>query len=242
MALPKMMQMTFETSLPSDGRKVVYRAFRVKEEKALLVAAEAKDVASTVRAVTDIVAACVVSPELRVDQLPFFDLEFLFLRLRAKSVGEKIDLRYRHAGGKNRDGVECNGVSDVVIDLDTVGVEKDPKHSDTIDLGDGVGVKLRYPTLADASRIGNGGASPTSDAIDVVAGCIESVFVGDQVHSPEGRRDALEWVESLSHEQIRRVMEFFKTMPALTHAIEYSCPVCGQTDHVVLRGVNDFFH
>lgn len=241
MALPKISNPLFVTKLPSDGTEVTFRPFLVKEEKALLVAGEAKDSDSTIRATCQVLQNCIVSPELDVSKLPTFDIEYLFMKLRSKSVGEVATLRYKHSDGVNRSGVKCDGVSEISVDLDKVECQKTEGHTRDIKISDKYTVRMRYPTIDNVKKIVSMDAGGVSSMMDMMADCLECVYDSENSFEPDSKRESIEFIDSLSQEQMRRIVEFFSTMPRLNHTAKYSCPSCGQEDTVTLRGLNDFF-
>lgn len=235
MALPKMVVPKFFTTIPSTKEKVAFRPFLVKEEKALLLALESTDENSMVDAIKETISAC-VETKTNIEKLPFFDLEYLFLQIRAKSVGEEAKFQYRHAGGVNREGKPCEAVTDVVVKLDEVKTEEDPKHTNKIMLTDTVGVIMRYPTIETMKEL----VTKRND-FEVVSRCIESVFDENDMYEPENTQDAIQFMESLNSSQFAKIVEFFETMPKMKHTVTYNCKGCGQEDTVTFEGIADFF-
>jgi hypothetical protein len=236
MALPKLASPRFAVELPSTGQRVSFRPFLVKEEKALLMAATSDDQNSMIDAVKDVLAACVVDSDVDVAKLPFFDLEYLFLNLRAKSVGEVIKLEYKHTGGKNYSGIECEAVTPVEINLERVKVVKNDTHTNKIKITDQLGVVMRYPTINDIKLVNEG-----SDELKMIAKCIVSVYDENDVYEPDNLQDAVDFIDSLNTQQFAKIMEFIATMPKLRHTFSYKCKGCGQEDTVTLEGLSDFF-
>lgn len=235
MALPKITIPTFTTILPSTKQEIVFRPFVVKEEKVLLVAMESKDLDHMQRAMIDVLSSCITT-DIDVNKLPSFDIEYLFLKVRAKSVSEEVTLSYRHVDGVNYAGDKCEAITEVKIDLDQVEVKFDTNHSPLIKLTDTLTLKMRYPTIKDLKV-----NSTTDDGIDLVANCIESVYDNDDIFEPDDIEDAKRFLGSLSNQQFLSVMKFFETMPTIEHTVTYKCPGCGQNDTVTLRGLSDFF-
>ena len=234
MALPKIAVAKFGLELPSTGKRITFRQFLVKEEKMLLMAAQSEDSLSMIDAVKDVIAAC--TDDVNVEKIPYFDLEFLFLNIRAKSVGEIVKLEYRHTGGINYEGVICEAVTPVEINLEHVKVEKAPTHTTKIKLDDTLGMELRYPTINDVRKVSEG-----SDEIEMLAKCILSVYDDDNVYEPDNLQDSVVFIESLNSTQFTKIMEFINTMPKLKHTFTYKCRGCGQEDKVTLEGMSDFF-
>jgi len=235
MALPKLATPQFSLNLPSTGKRIQYRPFLVKEEKALLMATQSEDPLDMIDAVKNVIASCIID-DVNVDNLPYFDLEFVFLNIRAKSVGEIVKLEYRHIGGKNYQGIECEAVTPVEINLEQVKVEKKDGHTNKIQLDDKLGIEMRYPTLTDVKMITEG-----ANEIEMLAKCIVSVYDEENIYEPDNLEDSLEFIESLNNTQFSKIMEFIETMPKLRHTFSYKCKGCGQEDTVTLEGMADFF-
>lgn len=238
MSLPKMMTAKYKLTLPSDGREISYRPFLVKEEKVLLMASESKDEQAMIQAIKDVVDVCV--QDVDVSTLPYFDLEYIFLNLRAKSVGEESKYNYRHRGGVNRKGEPCDATTEVVVRLDLVQVTKPENHSMKFSIDDKYGVKLRYPTIDDISKVTKLGKNLAIE-LTLLASCIECVYDDEEVYTPDSTEEAIAFVENLSSAQYAKFVEFFKTMPKLEHTVTYACSGCGQVDEVKFSGVSDFF-
>jgi len=234
MALPKIAVARFGLELPSSSKRIQYRPFLVKEEKVLLMAAQSEDSLAMIEAVKDVINAC--TDDVDVNVIPYFDLEYLFLNIRAKSVGEIVKLEYRHTGGVNYNGISCEAVTPVEINLENVKIEKDPEHTAKIQIDDKLGMEMRYPTINDIKTISEG-----SDEISMLAKCILSVYDNENVYEPDNLNDAISFIESLNNSQFAKIMKFVNTMPKLKHTFKYKCVGCGQEDTVVLEGMSDFF-
>lgn len=234
-SLPKLATAKFTCKLPSDGTEVVFRPFLVKEEKALLIAAESGETNTVIRAMKDAITAC--AENVDVAKLPFFDMEYLFLQLRAKSAGEEVRFSYRHKDGVNREGKQCSGVAELVINIDDVNIQKSDSHMTKYKIDDKYGVVMRYPNIDDVEKMNDRGLNE----IALMASCIETVYDDDAVYPPESLKDAIEFVESMNAVQYEKFIQFFDTMPKLNHTVNYQCPKCGQEDTVRFEGVADFF-
>ena len=147
MSLPLLAVPKFELELPSNKEKITFRPFLVKEEKVLLIAQESGEESDITKAIKDIINSCVLSGKINVDKMPSFDLEYLFLNIRAKSVGEVVELKYRHVDGKNKAGKECDHIQDVEINLETIEVNFPEEHTNKIEITPDIGVSLKYPTF-----------------------------------------------------------------------------------------------
>jgi hypothetical protein len=233
MALPKINTPKFSLNLPSNDERLSFRPFLVKEEKALLMAAESADELSMIDAVKDTIKACVTNPNFDISKTPYFDLEYIFLNIRAKSIGEIIDLEYRHNDGINYKGEECDHVTPIKINIEDVKVQKDSEHTNKVKLDDKLSLELRYPNIDDIRPNEN------ADETEILARCIVSVFDDEDVHFPDSLQDSKDFIDSLNSKQFANIMKFIETMPKLRH--KFKCAGCGQEDEVTLEGIADFF-
>lgn len=249
MALPKINAPLFELTLPSTGQAVKYRPFLVKEQKILLMAMGSDDDTDTNTmfvAVKQIINNCLVDESIDVEKLPMFDIEYVFLRLRAKSVGEEIDLSLRHMTGYNSKGNECDGITPYKLNLLNVDVIKTISHTDkiVIDEQSGIGVKFKYP---DGELATSFKPSENDNQIDIaeraMINCIDYIFDKDNIYKKEdiSEEELVEFIESLSQEQFQMVSQFFETMPKLKHTLEWTCSKCGCKDELTLEGLGNFF-
>jgi len=236
MALPKISAPTFTTTIPSNGREITYRPFLVKEEKNLLVAMESKDPEHMTRAMIEMISGCILTEDINIEKLPAFDIEYLFLKVRGKSVSEKVNLSYRHKDGVNYKGEPCDAVTDVEVDLDQVKVKFSKGGLHEIKLTDKLSMKMRYPTLADIKN-----SSDELDELDMIARCIECVYDDEEVYEPDDLNDAKAFLGSLNSQQFANIATFFNNMPSLSHEVTYTCQKCGQVDTITLKGISDFF-
>lgn len=245
MALPKIQTPIFELNLPSSGQSVKYRPFLVKEQKLLLMALESEDSNSMLLAIKQIVNNCAVD-ELEVEKLPIFDLEYFFLRLRAKSIGEEIDLNLMHPTGLNAKGKECNHTTKMKLNLLNVEVEKHEGHEDKIVIDDatGIGVKFKYPT-SDLAKDFNEleGKTEIDLASEAIINCIDYIFDKENIYKKEDstKKELVEFLEGLSQDQFQRLSRFFDTMPKLKHRVKWKCAGCGEEDYFDLEGLSSFF-
>ena len=239
MALPKLTVPEYEAILPSTEKVIKYRPFLVKEEKILLTALEAEDDDIMADAIRQIVNNCVLE-ELDVFKLPTFDIEYLFLRLRAKSVGEKVTLGLRPWGCPNNEGKLCEKSTQVEINLEEVKVIKDEKHSSKIMLNNEVGVKMKYPDIKNINIID---ADSAITGMNIVRNCVDMVFTKDETFERDSFTDEEleEFIDSLNSDQFKKIKEFFDTMPTLKYTTKYKCGTCGEEKETILQGLNSFF-
>ena len=239
MALPKLTVPEYEAILPSTEKVIKYRPFLVKEEKILLTALEAEDDDIMADAIRQIVNNCVLE-ELDVFKLPTFDIEYLFLRLRAKSVGEKVTLGLRPWGCPNNEGKLCEKSTEVEINLEEVKVIKDENHSSKIMLNDEIGVKMKYPDIKNINIID---ADSAITGMNIVRNCVDMVFTKDETFERDSFTDEEldEFIDSLNSDQFKKIKEFFDTMPTLKYTTKYKCGTCGEEKETILQGLNSFF-
>ena len=236
MALPKLNTPTYELEVPSTDEKLKYRPFLVKEEKILMIAMESKDNAQIVNAVKDIVTSCTFNT-LDVANLPMFDVEYIFLQIRAKSVGEISKLKILCPDDKKT-------YANAEVDLTKVEVQVDDNHSNKIELTDNMGMIMTYPTIDSFTDSG----IQTIDAnnmLDVIGSCILQIYEdnGEKVFQAKDqtKKELTEFIESMNTSQFKQVQAFFDTMPKLKHTIKVKNPKTKKSSDVTLTGLNDFF-
>ena len=239
MALPKLNVPVYEAILPSTEKVIKYRPFLVKEEKILLTALEADDTKALSSAVRQIVNNC-VQGELDVDNLPTFDIEYLFLRLRAKSVGEKVTVGLKPWGCPNNEGKLCENTTEIEINLEEVKVDKKKAPSPKIMLDDKIGIKMKYPNI---DTINLTGTTSEAAGMDVIKGCVDMIFTEEDTHERDSFTDEEldEFIDSLNSQQFKFVKDFFDNMPILKHTVKYKCNTCGEKKETILQGLNSFF-
>lgn len=239
MGLPKLNTITYRLNLPSNDKEITYRPFTVEEEKILLTAQESTDAKDIMAAMRQIINNC-VQTELDVMKLPTFDIEYLFLNIRAKSTGEEIDLVVRHPNGINAQGEQCDHKEEVKINIESVRVSKPKNSNNNFQLDENVGVIMRYPTIESL-------AIDTTDNFDgfvrVVANSIETIYDKENAYAAEDstEKELIEFVYSMNQKQIVLIQEFFEHMPVLKHDINYICTACGCKETVTIQGFQNFF-
>ena len=243
MALPKLNVPVYETILPSTDKVIKYRPFLVREEKILLTAMESDDEKLISNAVKQILKNC-IQGEMNINELPTFDIEFLFLRLRAKSVGEKITVGLRPYPCVQNEGELCKFSTEVEINLEEVKVKKNDNHTSKIMIDNNVGVKLKYPDIDLITPDGNKEKLSQVDlGMSVIKNCIDMIFTKETVHERDSftEEELDEFLDSLNSEQFERIKEFFDTIPKLSHTVEYTCKTCGEEKETTIEGLNSFF-
>ena len=234
MPLPQITTPEFTTILPSTGERLSFRPFLVKEEKILLMAQEGKDKNEIQRAVINILEECIKTP-VTIEDLPLFDIEWLFIQLRSKSVGEVIDLKIKHVENK-----ECLHLNPIEVNLEELEMTKDPKHTNIINITDDIGVTMRYPSLKLVGDKNPEGLDSTA-VFNLICDCVLNVFDKDQVYNDFTKEEIDKFVGDLDQKQLLKFMDFFKTMPKVEHTIKYKCEKCGQQVEHKLNGLVDFF-
>ena len=236
MALPKINTPTYELEIPSTDEKVKYRPFLVKEEKILLMAMESGENTDLLQAVKDIVSQCTFG-KLKLGDMPMFDVEYIFLQIRAKSVGEISKLRVLCQDDKET-------YADVKIDLNEVQVQVDDDHTNKIALSDEMGVIMKYPTIDSFTENGIEDITP-SNMIEVIASCILQIYdkKGKEVHfaKDQTKQELIDFIEQMNTQQFAMVQKFYDTMPSLKHTITIKNPKTKVESEVTLTGLNDFF-
>ena len=236
MALPKLNTPTYELEVPSTDEKIKYRPFLVKEEKILLMAMESKDNAQIINAVKDIVSSCTFD-KLDAATMPMFDMEYIFLNIRAKSVGEISKLKILCPDDKKT-------YASVELDLTKVEVQVGDEHSNKIELTDDMGIIMTYPTIDSFLESGIENID-ASNMLDVIGTCILQIYEekGEKVYQAKDqtKKELTEFIESMDSKQFKKLQSFFDTMPKLTHTIKVKNPKTKKTSDVKLTGLNDFF-
>ena len=237
MALPKLNVPVYEAILPSTEKVIKYRPFLVKEEKLLLTAQESGEEA-VLPAVKQIIKNC-VQGEIDVDNMPIFDIEYVFLRLRAKSVGEEITLGLKPWGCPQNNGELCEFTTEVSVNLEEIKCVKDKKHTSKIMLDDNIGIVMKYP---DMSQIGIKG-SETEMGMKVIKSCINMIFTEEETHERDSFTDKEldEFIDSLNTKQMEKIRDFFNSMPTLKHTVKYKCKTCNEEKETTVQGLNSFF-
>ena len=236
MALPKLTTPTYELEIPSTDAKVKYRPFLVKEEKILMMAMESKTSADITQAVKDIVSECTFN-KVKIDDMPMFDVEYIFLNIRSKSVGEISKLKLLCPDDKKT-------YADIEVNLNEVKVQVGDDHTNKIDLGNGMGMIMKYPTIDSFAESGIKDITP-SNMLEVISTCILQIFEdeGKKVYDTKDqtKKEVIEWIEGLNTKQFQDVQKFFETMPKLKHEITIKNPKTKVESKIMLNGLNDFF-
>ena len=236
MALPKLTTPTYELEIPSTDEKISYRPFLVKEEKILLMAMESGKNEDIVNAVKQIVSECTFN-KLRVGTMPMFDIEYIFLNIRAKSIGEVSKLKVLCPDDKKT-------YADVEVNLEEVQVQVSDDHTNKIELTDSMGMIMTYPTIDSFMESGIQNVT-ASNMTDIISACILQIYEnkGEKVYDAKDqtKKELTEFVEQMNTSQFKQVQKFFDTMPKLKHKVKVKNPKTKKTSKVTLLGLNDFF-
>ena len=233
MALPNIGVPEFFTEIPSTKQKVKYRPFTVKEQKVLLIAIESNEKEDIINATETIVKNCVNIDD--ISKLAYFDIEWLFLCIRGKSMGEDFVFRMRHGPE-----VECDHVTEISFNLDDIKFEVTDEQKNTVMITDDMGLELKYPKLVNIQEFLDCKENP-GKLIEFICNNISFVFDKDQVYDSFTKDEMVKFVESMSTKQFEVIVKWYASLPIITHKIEWTCPKCGMKDSAELRGLNDFF-
>ena len=236
MALPKLTTPTYELEIPSTDEKIKYRPFLVKEEKILMMAMESKENADITQAVKDIVSECTFN-KVKIDDMPMFDVEYIFLQIRSKSVGEVSKLKLLCPDDKKT-------YAEIDLNLTEVKVQVGEDHTNKIELENGMGIIMTYPTIDSFSKSGIKDIN-ASNMLDVISNCILQIYEknGEKTYDPKDqtKKELTDFIEQLNTKQFKEVQKFFESMPKLKHEITVKNPKTKKENKVTLTGLNDFF-
>ncbi len=237
MPLPKIATPTYELELPSNGQSIKYRPFLVKEEKLLVLALESEDSKQITSAIKAVISDCILTKDVKIDNLPTFDIEFLFLNIRGKSVGEVVDVNIICPDD------EVTEVK-VKINLDAIKVVTDEAHTKTVKIDDEYFMDMRYPSLDQFIKNNFEFDNPDmGQSFEVIGRCIEKVYNSDEVWSTddESPEEVKNFLEQLNSTQFKEIEKFFSTMPKLSHTIDVKNPNTKKKSKVTLEGLSSFF-
>ena len=238
MPLPQINAPTYELTIPSSKRKIRYRPFLVKEEKILVIAMESNDIGDIARAVKQVLGQCILTKGTKIDKLSTFDIEYLFLNVRGKSVGETVDIK-----------VTCpdDGVTTVpvTVDLDAIQVTFDPEHDKDIILDDKLKMRMKYPSLDEFIKenfqVDNVGFE---QSIEMIATCVDMIYSEEETWTSSDftQKEMIDFLEGLGSKQFKELEKFFTTMPKLTHEIKVTNPKTKKENTIKLEGLAAFFN
>ena len=238
MPLPKIATPTYELELPSTEQTIKYRPFLVKEEKLLVIALESEDNKQITNAIKAVIKGCIITKGIKVETLPTFDIEFLFLNIRGKSVGEEIEVNvYCPDDGETQ--------VPVTINLDDIQVQKNEDHTNQIKIDGNVMMEMKYPSLDEfiKNNFDFNEKNAMDQSFDLIASCIGKIYTEEEVWSTADctKKEVKEFLESMNSTQFKDIEKFFETMPKLSHTIKVKNPATDVESDVVLEGLASFF-
>ena len=240
MPLPKIATPSYELELPSTGKTIQYRPFLVKEEKLLVIALESEDTKQITNAIKAVIRSCVLTKGVKVETLPTFDIEFLFLNIRGKSVGEDIDVKLICPDDSETE-------VDVSISLDDIKVQKPEGHSNQVKLDNDLMMELKYPSLNEFIKNNfdpnDTTKNPMDRSFDLIGSCISKIYNQDEVWAAAdcSKKELNDFLDSMNSNQFKEVEKFFETMPKLSHTVKVTNPKTKVESDVVLEGLASFF-
>jgi len=238
MPLPKIATPTYELELPSTGATVKYRPFLVKEEKVLVIALESEDNKQITNAIKAVLKSCILSKGIKVEDLPTFDIEYLFLNIRGKSVGEDLEVNII-CPDDNKTEVP------VTIALDEIEVQKDENHTNKIKVDDSIMMEMKYPSLEQfiKNNFDFNDKNAMDQSFELIATCIDKIYTEDEVWASADctKKEMKDFLEQMNSNQFKEIEKFFETMPKLSHSIKVTNPNTKVKSEVVLEGLASFF-
>ena len=231
MPLPEIATPIYTLTLPSTKKKIKYRPFLVKEQKLLILAMENEDQEQILDAITNTIQTCLLT-KMDVKDMALFDIEYLFMQIRARSISEEVELK-----------VTCQDDGETTVDIkfmvDDIKVEFPKGHTNIIKLTDDLTVEMKYPDIDYFTKINF--MEETPDEYELVAKCIKRVYVGEDDYTSDSLEESKAWVEGLTNQQFEKIQQFFETMPTLKHVLKVKNPKTKVVNEVVLEGLSDFF-
>ena len=238
MPLPKIATPTYSLELPSTGKEINYRPFLVKEEKLLVLALESEDNKQITTAIKTVIKSCVSTKGIKVENLPTFDIEFLFLNIRGKSVGEELEVNIVCPDDKVTE-------VPVSIDLDDIQVQKVDDHTNQIKIDDSIMMEMKYPSLDQfiKNNFDFNEGNQMDQSFDLIASCIDKIYTEEEVWSTADctKKEVKEFLDSMNSSQFKEIEHFFETMPKLSHTLTVKNPKTKVESDVVLEGLASFF-
>jgi len=240
MALPKIDAPVYDLDLPLSKKQIKFRPFLVKEQKNLMMAMEADDKETIERNIRQVLTNCTITEGIDIDKLPVIDVEYYFLNLRARSVGEIVENKYVCTNEVN--GEQCNSKMLAKFNILDVKVEFDPDSSDEIKINDKITIKMKYPEFSLVNKLSNKD-SAVDIAFEVVLDSIDYIFDGEQYYyaAETPREELMQFIESLNQEQFSKLEDFFNHLPKMNKKIEMKCSKCGFDHTISMEGLESFF-
>ena len=243
MALPKVSTPTYELTVPSTGEKVSYRPFLVKEEKTLLMAAEDQNISTITKAMRDIISTC-TEGEVDLKTLAPYDIEYIFLQLRGKSIGDVINLNLKKPDSIKCEESECPGSTEIEVNIDDIKIDTSSIVDSKIELTEDIGIKLGFPQLDSIQKYTTKGkAMDAGGVFKMINDCIEYIWEGKEIYNAKDstQKELNDFIESLNTEQFNKIRNFFESMPRLRHEVAWTCSKCNKSAPLLLEGIDSFF-
>ena len=238
MPLPQIATPTYELELPSTGQTIQYRPFLVKEEKLLVLALEGEDVKEITTAIKNVIKSCIQTKGIKVDTLPTFDIEYLFLNIRGKSVGEELEVKLL-CPDDNETYVP------VTIPIDEIGILKNDDHTNQIKLDANLMMEMKYPSLSEfiKNNFDFGGDATMDQSFDLIASCVDKIYNAEEVWTAADctKKEINSFLEQMNSSQFKEIESFFETMPKLSHTVKVKNPKTKVESEIVLEGLSSFF-
>tara|TARA_B100000945_G_scaffold209196_1_gene168331 strand:- start:673 stop:1395 length:723 start_codon:yes stop_codon:yes gene_type:complete len=239
MPLPKISTPTYELVLPSTEKTIQYRPFLVREEKLLVLALESEDTKQITTAIKTVIKACILTKGIKVEELPTFDIEYLFLNIRGKSVGEEVEVNVLCPDDEKT-------YVPIKIYIDDIHCQKNDKHTKQIKLDDNVMMEMKYPSLQEFIKTNfdfKDGGSNLDQSFELIASCIDTIYQGEEAWASKDctKKELQEFLDQMNSSQFKEIESFFETMPKLSHEIDVKNPKTGVKSKVVLEGLSSFF-
>lgn len=240
--LPKIDVPVYETTLISTGKTVRFRPFLVKEQKIFLMASQSDDAKEVVNAIKQVISNCIVD-DIDIDTLPTFDLENLFMQLRARSVGEKVELNYvcnnPVPDGKG-ETKPCGGKIKLFLDLLDIKPTLNPEHNKKIELTPKLGIVMKYPNFEILNSLN---IESQADLLKIITACIDYVYDEDQIYYAKDstEKELMEFIENMQQSDVQKIEKFFQTMPKISKELDFHCAKCNYSENITIEGIQNFF-
>lgn len=243
MSLPKLDVPIYSVDLLSTGKNIRFRPFTVKEEKLFLMANESDDISEIMNVVKQVLNNCILD-EIDVDNLPMFDIENIFLNVRARSVGEVVNLKYKcnnTVKNENQEDIKCNNLVDIDVNILDIKPEQNENHSKKIQLTENIGVMMKYPSLKLFEKINF--KDDVDTILETTINCIDYIYDKENVYYAKDttKEDLVEFLESLQTKDLEKIKDFFETMPKLKKNIHFHCKKCNYEEDINVEGLESFF-
>ena len=241
--LPKIDVPIYETTLISTGKTIKFRPFLVKEQKLFMMAAQSDNSKDVIDAIRQVLTNCILDTEVDVNTLPSFDLEYLFMHLRARSVGEVVNLRYvcnnkvKDEKGEEKD---CGGLVKIDINLTEIEPTKNPEHSNKVELSKNLGLVMKYPNF---NIVNNLNIKSEVDMLNVIIECIDYIYDKDNIYYAKDtdKKELMNFIENMQQTDLAKIQKFFETMPKIIKKFDFKCPKCSYKEEMDIEGIQSFF-